>query len=139
MVKRNQNTVERFIIAPFHGCAIVLNSILDVFDNFIDPAGLEEFQLIIQKKENFGDLDANVLRALAQKCTRIEKLAITNGNDLDNQPKSLLVETFANIIMNLSSPEKLKCLWVSNMTNEKDEYMEAILGNLIHFKVFNIH
>lgn len=63
--KKNQRTVERIIIAPFHGCAIVLNSILDVFDSFIDPAGLEEFQLIIQKKENFGDLDANVLRALA--------------------------------------------------------------------------
>ena len=25
------------------------------------------------------------------------------------------------------------------MTDEKDEYMEAVLGNLIHFKVFNIH
>ena len=47
MVKKNQSTIERFIIAPFHGCAIVLNSILDVFDSMIDPAGLEEFQLII--------------------------------------------------------------------------------------------
>ena len=80
-----------------------------------------------------------MLRALAQKCPRLEKLAITNGADLDNQPKSLLVETFANIIMNLQAPDKLKCLWASNMTNDKDEYMEAILGNLIHFKVFNLH
>lgn len=25
------------------------------------------------------------------------------------------------------------------MTNDKDEYMDAILGNLMHLKVFNLH
>ena len=89
---------------------------MGVFDKVIDQEGLLELQLIIMEHQNFTNLDPSTLQSIAGKCHRIEKLAIANGNELDEQPRSVLVETIAQIITNLEEPAKLNFLWLSDMT-----------------------
>ena len=42
MEQKQQNTLRRITLAPYHGCATIFNNIMDVFDKVIDQDGLLE-------------------------------------------------------------------------------------------------
>lgn len=64
----------------------------------------------MQKRENFGELDQSIFKRIAYKCQTLEKLAISNSEDMvdgrSSQPRDVLIETVRIIISLLKRDQR---------------------------------